>query len=264
MATVERAITCPNPECGAEISSDVLNCPVCGIDLNDAMIARATEEIKKDPKDPTNYLARGYAYGEKGDNTRAIADLDYAIILNRDYTDAYTLRGSMRLKMDDHEAAIADLNHAIKLAPGEAEPYFHRGVAYSAMKDPKRAMADFDRVLSINPTHANTYIQRSMLFDAQGKTGQAIAEIEKALQKVTDSYERTQLEDLLIKLREFRADKTKHEIRRWLSGWRLRLIIGLVVLAIGLLGNNPGFLLLAILIIGGWPVIKIFFKAIFR
>src|SRR5438046_318748 len=110
---MERAITCPNPECGAEISSDVQNCPVCGIDLNDAMIARATEEIKKDPKDPTNYLVRGYAYGEKGDNAHAIADLDYAIILNRDYTDAYTLRGSMRLKMDDHEAAIADLNHAI-------------------------------------------------------------------------------------------------------------------------------------------------------
>jgi hypothetical protein len=26
------------------------------------MIARATEEIKKDPKDPTNYLARGYLF----------------------------------------------------------------------------------------------------------------------------------------------------------------------------------------------------------
>jgi tetratricopeptide (TPR) repeat protein len=209
----ETTFTCPNPDCGAEIPTDVEKCPVCGTDLYMAMIEHATEEIKKNPKDATNYMARGYAYGAKGDNERAIADLDYAIRLDPKFADAYTLRGSNRIDMGDHRAAIADLNYAIKLAPNEADAYFYRGVAYSSIKETKSAMADFEQALRLAPNHINTYIQRAMLFDDQGNTSRAIGELERALQIATDPYERTQIEDMLGKLREFRG-----QIRRKQAG----------------------------------------------
>src|SRR5437879_5041478 len=103
-------ITCPNPDCGAEISADVMKCPVCGTDLNLAMIARATEEIKKNPTDAKNFMGRGYAYAANGDHERAIADLDYAIKLDPNMADAYAIRGMKRLEMGDHRAAIFDFN----------------------------------------------------------------------------------------------------------------------------------------------------------
>jgi tetratricopeptide (TPR) repeat protein len=223
-------INCPNPDCNAEISSDVEKCPVCGTDIGLAMIALATEKIKENPKDAEGYVARGYVYASRGDHERALADLDYAIKLDPQNTAAYAIRGMKRVEMGNHQAAIADLNYAIKLEPAEADHYYYRGMAYAALKDIKSATADFDQVVRSNPKRTDVYMQRAMLYDDQGNTGRAIAELEKALQMTTEPYERTQIEDMLTKVRQFQSKKRQAQA----GGFLMALLRGLGSLVVGI------------------------------
>src|SRR5262245_43440118 len=58
------------------------------------------------------YINRGIAYGAKGDNDRAIADLSKAIEINPKYAAAYYNRGAAYRAKGDNDRAIADYSSA--------------------------------------------------------------------------------------------------------------------------------------------------------
>ena len=75
------------------------------------------------------YFHRGVEKAELGDYEEAIADLDVAIALDPQYSEAYYLRGVAKYQLGNYEAAIADFNQTIEIYP-ISDVYYYRGLAY--------------------------------------------------------------------------------------------------------------------------------------
>ena len=100
---------------------------------------------------PTAYANRGWAYNDKGDYDRAIADFDRAIQLKPDYAEAYANRGWAYNNKGDYDRAIADFDRAIQLKPDYALAYANRGLAYNDKGDYDRAIADLKIAAGLIP-----------------------------------------------------------------------------------------------------------------
>ena len=74
-----------------------------------------------------------YAY--KGDNDRAIADLNEAIRLDAKSALTYRNRGDAYLNKGDYEHAIADYSDAIRLDPGNAFAFCNRARVKRKIRD---------------------------------------------------------------------------------------------------------------------------------
>jgi len=77
-----------------------------------------------DPDDAVAYSNRSFAYSDKGDHDKAIADLTEAIRLDPDDAVAYSNRGFAYSNKGEYDKAIADLTEAIRLNPENAADYF--------------------------------------------------------------------------------------------------------------------------------------------
>ncbi len=58
------------------------------------------------------------------DLKQAICDFDQAILLNPDFSEAYSARGIAYLQKQDWEHAIHDLDHAIQITPDSVTGLF--------------------------------------------------------------------------------------------------------------------------------------------
>ena len=127
----------------------------CGRQSGDRAIAACSRAIASD-KYAGNDLAtlhadRGYAWADKGDPDRAIADYDAAIRLDPKYALAYNHRGEAYIDKGDYARAIADLDEAIRLDPKYAHAYTNRGVVWGRKGDFGRAIADYTEAIRLDP-----------------------------------------------------------------------------------------------------------------
>ena len=135
-------------------------------------------------------------WSDKGDNTRALADYNTALQLDKTNADVYYNRGVLFHGEGDEDRAIADFTVAIALDPA-ADDYRMRGIAYRAKGDLKRAIAmtmrrfaslrtmsrasarapslnaaheidaaiaDYTAIIHIDPTNADAYADRPAPF----------------------------------------------------------------------------------------------------
>src|SRR5262249_43933069 len=94
---------------------------------------------------------RAIARASQGDNQGAIEDLNQALALNPNYTDAFMSRAYARAALGDNRGAIDDFTQALRLAPNEADAYLGRAYARMHLDDPRGAAEDFTRALELNP-----------------------------------------------------------------------------------------------------------------
>jgi tetratricopeptide (TPR) repeat protein len=148
---------------------------------NDRAIVEYSEAIRLDPKYPIAYNNRGAAYSAKGDNDHAIADYTEAIRLNPKVASAYINRGRAYLAKGEIDHAIADYNAAIKLDPEFAIAYNNRGVAYGAKGDKDHAVADYTKAIRLDPKLANAYDNRGRAYRAEGENDRAAHDFKEAI-----------------------------------------------------------------------------------
>jgi lipoprotein NlpI len=126
----------------------------------EAAIIDCTQSINSG-KWKAHYLAAFYnnraaAYRAKGDNDRAMADLNEAIRLNPKLAMAFNNRGAAYNERGDNDRAIADFNEAIRLDPKSGLAYFARGRSYFFAGSVERALADFNQASAPEPKDAHT------------------------------------------------------------------------------------------------------------
>jgi tetratricopeptide (TPR) repeat protein len=97
------------------------------------------------------YLNRAYAYLEKGDKKRALADLNKAIDLKTPHAHAFFTRGTIYVDLENWAAAIADLDEAIRIDPEMAEAYYNRAVAHAGNGDLTKAGEDRAKAFALKP-----------------------------------------------------------------------------------------------------------------
>jgi len=66
---------------------------------------------------------------------RALQDLGRAISIKKDFFEAFSNRGSLRLDMGDVDGALVDLNRSLELNDQIPESFYQRGYAYIALKN---------------------------------------------------------------------------------------------------------------------------------
>lgn len=116
----------------------------------DEAIVHYTEVIRLAPESTGAYYYRGVLYNIKGDNIRAIADLNEAVRLTPDGVN-YHARGVILFEKGDYDAALADFTKAIQLLPDDAENYGYRGTIYAMKGDLALARTDLEQGLRIDP-----------------------------------------------------------------------------------------------------------------
>ncbi len=89
------------------------------------------------------HQVRGLAYLDLGDTDAALIDLDRAVLLDKDFPEAFAARARTRLATDDLVRALADANEAIRLAPALAVAYRTRGEIHDRLGEANEAQADF-------------------------------------------------------------------------------------------------------------------------
>jgi lipoprotein NlpI len=146
----------------------------------DRAIADCSEAIRLDPKLANAHLNRGKAYSDKGDFDRAIADYNRAIELDPKSSIGYNNLCDAYLDKGDNDRAITDCDEAIRLDPTFAVAYRNRGNAYRYKGEIASAVADYNKAIELNPKFFQAYLARGLLrFDA-GELPKALADINQA------------------------------------------------------------------------------------
>lgn len=111
-----------------------------------------------------HYRNRGLAYRNKGNDDRAVADLDTAIRIDPSFAEAYRIRGIAYRNKGDYDRAIADHSEAIRLDPKSVRAYVGRGLDYHAKGKLKLAIDDYTEAIRLDPTHASAYSDRCLAY----------------------------------------------------------------------------------------------------
>jgi tetratricopeptide (TPR) repeat protein len=67
--------------------------------------------------------------------------------------DRYLARGKAYLEKQDYSRAILEFKNAAAATPKDPEPYYQLGLGFLALRDPHSALSAFRKVLQLNPNH---------------------------------------------------------------------------------------------------------------
>ncbi|VVC04837.1 TPR repeat protein [Candidatus Burarchaeum australiense] len=128
--------------------------------LNPEQLARAAQaypEILEDwhmpPLSAEEYHARAFEKVQKGDYAGAILDLDRAIELKSNFSDAYTNRGGANAMLENYTGAMEDFNKALELDPENVDAYYDRGLLEGMLGDNAGAKEDLDKAHALNSSY---------------------------------------------------------------------------------------------------------------
>ena len=118
-------------------------------------------------------------------------DVNKAIALASEYTDAYTTRGRIFYAQGDNHRAIVDLSTSIGLDRKQTRPYGMRVRIWCYWKEQKRAMDDAEELIRLDPKNYYSYLTRGYVQADMGKFEPALADLEEARklnEKAADVY----------------------------------------------------------------------------
>ncbi|MFA6208850.1 MAG: hypothetical protein WCT03_02110 [Candidatus Obscuribacterales bacterium] len=125
---------------------------------------------------------RGTCLALIGERSKAISDLDEAVISDKNYAPAFNNRAWMMAQAGNLDAAMVDVNKAIELAPEMAEAYDTRGTIHMALKEYDAAMKDFNSSVEHKDDYAEAYYHRAVLHKLQGRMSQFSADEKRAIE----------------------------------------------------------------------------------
>ena len=168
-----------------------------------ARFQEISEFIAENPGEAGAFFSRGTLLAENGHWGAAIRDLDQAIQLRPDFTEALYLRAqalSRKLRYDENPLqcqAIRDFNHVIKAKPGHVEAYHLRGVCYALLGDWQGAVDSLDQALILNRDYFPAYLARGLGCIRLGEPEMARADLREVLRLQPDNSEAARLLETL-------------------------------------------------------------------
>jgi len=127
---------------------------------------------------PKELTQKGRELYEKREFMEALLNLNKAIDLDKNYSDAYFLRANIKENFDDRHGAMKDYNLAIEKNPKLSEAFFARGNVKMKLMDYYGAISDFTSAISINANYIEAYFNR-------GKAKQFLMAYEDAINDCT-------------------------------------------------------------------------------
>lgn len=109
--------------------------------------------IAEDKTNPNYYFERARCYQSMGDNKKALVDLNSAIDLDPNFSEALEMRAATFQQLKDLARAMADYSTLIRIDPKIGEYYLRMGQLMALNNQPNQAIAEFDRALAIDPAN---------------------------------------------------------------------------------------------------------------
>jgi tetratricopeptide (TPR) repeat protein len=111
----------------------------------------------------SHYFKNGSAKYQLKNYTSAIDDLDQAVLLDENYSEAYYLRALCNSNLEKYDRALKDFNKTIELKPDFKEAYINRGFyVFEKIGKFQAAIDDYNTYLDLSPDgdHAFAYNNR--------------------------------------------------------------------------------------------------------
>ncbi len=112
----------------------------------------------------------------------AVEQLNLALQQDPHLTNAYVLRGQVRLELSQLPQALADFDQATRLAPRRPEPYFYRGLIRQSQGDLQGATAELTELVRLHP-NAPHHLRLAELLMQQGSLPSALAHLEETIRR---------------------------------------------------------------------------------
>jgi tetratricopeptide (TPR) repeat protein len=149
--------------------------------VDDKIVADYTEAIRLDPKDPSAYVGRGYAWIAKTEYDKALSDFNEAIRLDPKVAEFYAGRGNAWIGKREYDKALADFNAVSRLNPKDPSAYYNRGLARFAKGEYDKAISDCNEAIRIDPQYAVAYAFRGGVWLFKGDKEKALADFNEAI-----------------------------------------------------------------------------------
>jgi tetratricopeptide (TPR) repeat protein len=120
----------------------------------------------------------------------ALANIQKAIDINSDYSEAYIVRYSMiYLPLGYYQEVIHDCDQVLRINSKNAETLNDRGWAYAQLGYHLQALQDYDLALKINPNLEVTYMNRGISYLALSNYQKASGDFKKVIKINPNSIE---------------------------------------------------------------------------
>lgn len=141
------------------------------------------------PRFDNGYLGRAKLELAKGDTISALADINKALDLNKNATNAYVMRADIAISSShDYAGALADMDEAIKLQPQVAGFFINRAFLRYNLDDYFGSMADYDYALQLEPLNNVALFNRALLRAEVHDNNKAIEDFTKIINLEGNNY----------------------------------------------------------------------------
>ncbi len=152
------------------------------------------------PRYDNGYVGRARMFMAKGDTIAALADIEKALEINKNNTNAYVMRADVAINSErNFENALADMDEAIKLQPQFAGFFVNRAFLRYNLDDYFGAMADYDYAIQLDPMNLAALFNRGLLRSEVQDNNKAIDDFSQVLQLEPNNYKALYNRALLYK-----------------------------------------------------------------
>ncbi len=117
----------------------------------------------------------------RGQNDRAIADIEASTRLRPDDASGFKDRGGVLVRLGQYQRAIDTLNRAIELDPNRAAAYLNRGAAYNGLGQYERAIDDLNKAITLDPQNPGAHTNIGLAYYMIGQYDRAIEDLSEAV-----------------------------------------------------------------------------------
>ncbi len=116
-------------------------------------IASFSLVLSKNPNSAEAHNGLGYAYYQRKDYSKALAEYLKAVKLNPNYSSAYFNLGVLYFNVGRFSDAKVHYLKAVELDPGHANYHFGLGLAYYKLEEHRRAHKEWKQTIKLDPDH---------------------------------------------------------------------------------------------------------------
>lgn len=147
----------------------------------DAQLGYLQQKVQTEPTDPKTRVELGYTYLLKGQNDKAIQELNQALLLDPKSFDAYYNLGLVLLNEERNNEALEKFQKAVDLSPKDFKGHLQKGVAYRNLGMYKEASVSLAQANKLLPGSADIIYETGRVAEAQGQKDAAIEIYKEAL-----------------------------------------------------------------------------------
>jgi tetratricopeptide (TPR) repeat protein len=141
-----------------------------------------SDVIEKNPTSWLSYTNRAMEYMDLGKYDLALVDMEKALDIHPNKSDAFSNRAQLRQLGGDYQGALEDFTRAIKLAPWRFDALLNRSDLYLLLEQYDLALHDCNEALRLKKDYVNGYLQRARIYGLLQDNGKRLEDFTKVLQ----------------------------------------------------------------------------------